>query len=154
MSLNRHAKKRDSNEGPIKEVWREMGAYAEPISNPGSMDHLVHYRGHAYRAETKGAKRGLTAMQVESFTKAYAAGVSTYIIRTPLDARQMLCGQLPPWTPDDGALAGAERKARGFRPGCDKARTLQEMCRTYGCATSRVPGFQRCQAHLADMVMP
>lgn len=150
--LARHGKKRDANEKEIISTWEEMGAYVESISGKGSPDTLVHFDGALLRCEVKGAKRGLTPAQVESFTKAYDARVFTYIIRTSDDARALLKRELLPWGPDDGALAGAARKERPFRPGTDRARTLAESCKREGCITSAVPGTKppRCAAHVAE----
>jgi hypothetical protein len=154
MSLNRHAKKRDLNEVGIIAMWNQMGAYVESISGPGLMDTLVHYDGHIFRAEVKGAKRGLTPKQVEHFTKAHHSGVPTYIVRTPADAAMLLETTLDPWTPEMGALAGAVRKERARRPGRDRALTNAEACGEAFCATSRLPGFDRCAAHVGDRSMP
>jgi hypothetical protein len=150
--LARHGKKRDLNEVGIIEYWNQMGAYVESVSGPGLADTLVHYDEQMFRAEVKGAKRGLTPKQAECFTKAHAVGVPTYIIRTPDDARAMLQHTLCPWDPKDGALAGASRKERPFRPGTDKARSLDETCKADFCTTSAVPGTRppRCAAHAAE----
>jgi hypothetical protein len=159
MSLNRHAKKRDDNERAIIKTWEARGAYVEEVSGPGLADALVHYKGEIYRAEVKGAKRGLTPKQVENFTRAYKADVPTYIIRSVEDARDLLeamSGTLLlvrlAWDPKKGALAGAARKERSFRPGTDRARTLAESCKVDCCITSAVPGSTppRCAAHLAQ----
>lgn len=155
----RLAAKRDKNERAIISTWEAMGAYVESVSGKGSPDTLVHHKGRLFRAEVKGAKRGLTKAQVESFTRAHGAGVPTFIIRTVDDARDML--ECPPgtglyaallWKPEKGALAGASRKERAFRPGTDKARTLAETCKVDFCTTSAVPGTvpPRCAAHAAE----
>jgi hypothetical protein len=158
MSLNRHAAKRDGIERAIIRTWEAMGAYVESVSGPGLADTLVHHKGRLYRAEVKGAKRGLTPKQVENFTKAHGADIHTFIIRSPEDARTLLTMRDDPdwyrliWTPEHGALAGASRKERAFRPGTDKARTLAESCKVECCITSAVPGSSppRCAAHLAE----
>jgi hypothetical protein len=155
----RRAAKRDDNERAIIDTWERLGAYVEPVSGPGLADTLVHHKGQLFRAEVKGAKRGLTTRQVENFTKAWMAGVNTFIVLTPDDAKDML--ECPPgtgiyvslcWKPADGALAGAARKQRPFRPGTDKARTLAESCKRDFCATSAVPETNppRCAAHAAQ----
>jgi len=157
--LARHGKKRDNNEREIIATWEAMGAYVESISGKGSPDTLVHHNGRLYRAEVKGAKRGLTKAQVDGFTRAHAAGCSTFIVRSPRDAELMLVTKfhagteyLLPWEPNDGALAGASRKERPFRPGTDRARSLSETCKAEGCATLAVPGTNppRCAAHAAE----
>jgi hypothetical protein len=157
--LARHGKKRDANEKEIIAAWEAMGAYVEGISGKGSPDTLVHHKGVLYRCEVKGAKRGLTKAQVESFARAHAAGVPTFIIRSKEDAADLL-ESMPgtllrarvQWKPEHGALAGAARKERPFRPGTDKARTLDESCKKEFCITSAVPGSkpQRCAAHAAE----
>lgn len=153
----RRAAKRDDVEREIIKAWETMGAYVESVSGPGLADTLVHYRGQVYRAEVKGAKRGLTPKQVENFTKAFNAGVPTYIIRTTGEAVILLRGDavtIPRlrWKPEHGALAGAARKERPFRPGTDKARTLAESCKEAFCNTSAVPGTTppRCAGHAAQ----
>ena len=155
------AAKRDKNEGGIIDVWNAMGAYVERISGPGLADTLVHYKGQFFRAEVKGAKCGLTPKQVKNFTKAYEAGVPTFIIRTTDDAKWMLeChrGTLLyaalTWKPEMGAMAGASRKERPFRPGTDRTRTLAECCSRDGCATSRSPGMSECAGHAAEAFAP
>lgn len=152
--LARHGKKRDANEKEIIATWEAMGAFVESISGKGSPDTLVHHKGQLYRCEVKGAKRGLTKAQVESFTRAFAAGVSTYVTRTREDARSLLLGSVErlrlEWRPEHGALAGASRKERGFRPGTDRARSVAESCAREGCITSAVPGTRRCAAHAAE----
>lgn len=151
----RRAAKRDDNERAIIKTWEAMGAYVESVSGPGLVDTLVHYKGQLYRAEVKGAKRGLTKKQVENFERASRAGVPTYIIRTTAHATALLgvgSVRAPFWSPDGGALAGAARKARAFRPGTDKARTLAESCKVDCCIISAVPGTNppRCAAHAAE----
>lgn len=150
----RRAAKRDDNEQAIVDTWEAMGAYVEAVNGPGLPDRLVHYKGGLYRAEVKGAKRGLTPKQAENFKKAFNAGVPTYIIRSTDDAKGLLgiTVSAPSWYPQDGALAGAARKTRAFRPGTDKARTLAESCKADFCNTSAVPGSkpQRCAAHAAE----
>lgn len=149
--LARHGKKRDANEKEIVATWEAMGAFVESISGKGSPDTLVHHKGALYRCEVKGAKRGLTEAQVESFKKALRAKVSTYVVRTSAEARLVLYGTLNPWREEDGALAGASRKERAFRHGTDRARSLAESCKRDGCITSAVPGTNppRCAAHAA-----
>jgi hypothetical protein len=150
------AAKRDANERAIFKTWEDLGVYVEPLSGPGLPDALVHSQGGLFRAEVKGAKRGLTPAQVKSFTKAYEAGVPTFIIRTVTDAYALVNrtehADTCKWKPEHGALAGAARKERAFRPGTDRARTLEECCKREGCATSCVTGSnpKRCAAHLAD----
>lgn len=41
-------------------------------------------------------------------------------------------------------------KERAFRPGTDKARSLEETCKADFCSTSAVPGTKRCAAHAAE----
>lgn len=154
--LARHGKKRDANEKEIVATWEAMGAFVESISGKGSPDTLVHYKGQIYRCEVKGAKRGLTKAQVESFTRAHEAGVPTFIIRTKdhatdlfLPRGTLLNGALV-WRPEHGALAGAARKERPFRYGTDRARSLDESCKEVGCITSALPGTKRCAAHTAE----
>lgn len=152
--LARHGKKRDANEKEIVATWEAMGAFVESISSKGSPDTLVHYNGQMYRCEVKGAKRGLTKAQAESFTRAFAVGVSTYVIRSVGDARSLLLGSVErlrlEWRPRHGALAGASRKERPFRYGTDRARSLDESCKEVGCITSALPGTKRCAAHTAE----
>lgn len=154
MSLNRHAKKRDTNEQQIIQALSQMGAYVEELSGAGLPDTLIHHAGHVYRVEIKGAKRGLTRAQVERFALAAAAGVDTFILRSTNDAFMLLRGELMPWRTADGALAGADRKERARRPGVDRATVVSEMCDADGCAISRLPGFRKCRAHMADAVLP
>lgn len=144
----RRAAKRDANEREIIAIWERLGCYVEPLSSPGAADTLVHFDGHLLRAEVKGAKRGLTALQVEHFTAAYNAGVATYVVRTPSEAAMLLEDTLPPWTPAAGALGGAERKERTYRPGHSRAGTLAEQCKKDDCATSRLPGLPWCAEHM------
>lgn len=157
----RRAAKRDANERAIIKTWEALGAYVEVVSGPGLADTLVHYRGELFRAEVKGAKRGLTKRQVENFKSAYEAGVFTYILRSPDDAYVLLREQyldahrsLLVWTPAHGALAGAERKERAFRPGTDKARTVEELCARDGCGRSKSPGLGECAPHAAETFAP
>lgn len=153
----RRAAKRDDNERAIIRTWEALGAYVESLSGPGVPDVLVHHRGSLVRAEVKGAKRGLTKKQVENFTKAYEAGVPTHIIRTYEDAVALLAGYASnhlKWTPEHGALGGAAKKQRAFRPGTDRARTLEECCKREGCAISQVPGQRECAAHAAETFAP
>jgi hypothetical protein len=155
----RRAAKRDDVEREIITTWEAMGAYVEAVSGPGIVDTLVHHKGRLFRAEVKGAKRGLTPKQVDNFKKAYAAGVPTFIVRTVDEAKDLL--ECPSgtllyvamlWKPEHGALAGASRKERAFRPGTDKARTLAECCKEMYCPTSAVPGTNppRCAGHVAQ----
>lgn len=150
----RRAAKRDTNEREIISTWEAMGAYVESVSGPGLADTLVHHKGSLYRAEVKGAKRGLTNKQVENFQKAWLADVPTYIIRTTADATDLLKDSAArlrlEWRPEHGALAGAARKERPFRPGTDKARSIAEMCAVAGCVTSRSPGMGVCAPHAAE----
>jgi hypothetical protein len=154
--LARHGKKRDANENEIVAAWEAMGAFVESISGKGSPDTLVHSQGAIFRCEVKGAKRGLTKAQVESFTRAHEVGVPTFIIRTITDAMALINrsehADTCRWRPEHGALAGAARKERPFRPGTDRARSLSESCKEVGCITSAVPGTRppRCAAHAAE----
>lgn len=157
----RLAAKRDKNERPIIDAWEALGAYVESVSGPGLVDTLVHHKGHLFRAEVKGAKRGLTPKQVENFTKAYEAGVFTYIVRTTEHAGWLLQDamvnsrrSLLVWTPELGALAGTARKERPYRPGTDKARTVEELCVRAGCGRSRSPGLGECVPHSAEEFAP
>lgn len=143
----RRAAKRDANEREIIALWESLGCYVEPVSSPGAADTLVHFDGHLWRAEVKGAKRGLTDLQVEHFTAVYNAGVATYVVRTPQDAAMLLEDTLDPWTPSMGALAGAERKEREHRPGHSRARTVMDMCRVDHCIVSRLDGQAVCAKH-------
>lgn len=143
----RRAAKRDANEREIIALWERLGCYVEAVSSPGAADTLVHFDGHLMRAEVKGAKRGLTQLQVEHFTAAYNAGVATYVVRTPQDAAMLLETTLAPWTPSTGALAGAEIKERKHRPGHDRARVVADLCKSIACPTSRLPGRYFCAVH-------
>jgi hypothetical protein len=147
VSLNRHAKKRDDNEGGPCALWRAAGAYVEQLGGAGLPDCLVHHQGRMYRAEVKGAKRGLTPAQVEAFTRALRAGVPTYVVRSEEHARQLLADQLAPWAPEEGAVAGAARAIREHRPGHSRARTVAELCAEAFCLTSCATGSRRCAAH-------
>lgn len=154
----RRAAKRDLNERAIIDTWEAMGAYVESVSGPGLADTLVHHRGNLFRAEVKGAKRGLTKKQVENFRKAFTAGASTYVIRTPEDAQILLTDSglrlRLEWRPEQGSLAGAARKEKPFRPGTDRARSLAEMCTRDGCVRSRSPGMMHCAPHTAEVFAP
>lgn len=146
----RRAAKRDDNERAIIALWEALGCYVETISGKGSPDTLVHFDGNIFRCEVKGAKNGLTEAQVDSFTAAHEHGVPTYMVRTVADAAMLLETTLNPWVPEDGALAKAARNERPFRPGTDKARTVDEMCKRDNCTTSRSPGQEECAAHAAE----
>lgn len=157
----RRAAKRDSNERAIIRQWKAMGAYVESVSGPGLADTLVHHKGRLFRVEVKNARGKLTRKQVENFTKAWRAGVPTFIIRDVEDAKDML--ECPPgsgiyasltWDPSKGALGTAKPRARPFRPGTDKARSMAELCPLAGCVTSRVPGMAHCAAHAAEVFSP
>lgn len=154
----RRAAKRDANEREIVSTWEAMGAYVESVSGPGLADTLVHHKGRLFRAEVKGAKNGLTEKQVENFGKAWRSGVPTYIIRTRAEAKALLRNARVraslEWRPEMGALAGADRKERPFRPGTDRARSLGEMCTRHGCPTSKSPGQNVCAAHAAEVFAP
>ena len=150
----RRAAKRDKNERAIIDTWESMGAYVESVSGPGLADTLVHHDGRLYRCEVKGAKNGLTPKQVENFGRAYAVGVLTFVVRTTEDAKAVLTSACRAWVPSDGALAGAARKERAFRPGTDRARSLDELCSRDGCPTSRSPGMTDCTAHAAEVFAP
>jgi hypothetical protein len=144
--------KRDANERGILDLWSALGCYAETVSGPGNMDTLLHFDGDMWRVEVKAEGEGLTKKQVEHFTAAHNAGVPTYIVRTVADAANLLEGTLEPWKPEDGALAGASRKERPFRPGHSKARSVREMCAEPGCAKSRAPSIVLCEEHSAKAV--
>jgi hypothetical protein len=142
----RTAAKRDANEREIISTLESLGCYVESVSGPGLADTLVHCNGCLWRAEVKGAKRGLTARQVIQFGSAHKAGVPTFILRTPNDAVAMLAGRLRAWHPIDGACA-PQVKQRKHRPGYSKARTLGEMCAAAGCAISRRRAGPFCTEH-------
>lgn len=154
MSLNRHAKKRDLNEGTIKAFWTREGCWVETVNASGSPDTRVHFEGAVLRAEVKGAKRGLTPAQVKNFTEAHENRVPTYIVRTLADAEALLNGTLEPWKPEDGALAGAVRKERAHKPGASKARRVTELCGEDFCPRSRAPGSPWCRGHARPPAAP
>ena len=147
MSLQRHAAKRDTNEGSVSAAWAAAGARSESISAKGMPDRLVFHRGRVYLAEVKGAKRGLTKAQVEKFTNLGVDGISVYVVRTAEDARALLDGTLAPWRPSDGAKAGAEKTERKHRRGHDRARNVFEQCGVVCCATSHLPNSSFCAKH-------
>jgi hypothetical protein len=142
----RTAAKRDANERAIIDTLKANGCYVESVSGPGLADTLVHRKGVLYRAEVKGAKRGLTERQVLNFAKAHRACVATFILRTPRHAEMMLQGALRAWHPSDGACAPAVTQ-RKHRPGYSKARTLGEMCAAAGCVISRRRVGPFCTEH-------
>lgn len=148
MSLHRHAAKRDSNEREIIAFWTRQGCWVETVNASGSPDTRVHFEGAVLRAEVKGAKRGLTPAQLKNFREAYENRVPTYVVRTVADAEALLNGRLDPWKPEDGALAGAERKERKHKPGHSRARALSEQCGEQFCPCSRVSGEPWCRQHL------
>lgn len=147
MSLHRHAAKRDTNEGALVAEWELLGAHTEAISAKGLTDRLVFHDGRIYPAEVKGAKRGLTKAQVETFTRLYDMGIRVWVPRTREDARRMLEGTLPSWTPAQGKAAGAAKTERKHRPGYSRMRSVAEGCTRPNCATSRLPGRYVCAKH-------
>jgi hypothetical protein len=155
VSLHRHAAKRDAVEKDIVTTWTNAGARSESISAKGMPDRLVFYRGRIYLAEVKGARRGLTKEQVKKFTSLGTDGIPVYVVRTASDALAMVLGTLPPWSPSQGAAAGAVTKERKHIPGKSRMRTVEERCREDFCATSHAPGSLYCIGHgKADAVPP
>lgn len=152
MSLNRHAAKRDANEREIIATWERLGCWVETSSERGKPDTRVHRHGQVWRAEVKGAKRGLTEAQVENFTEAYRHGVPTYVVRTAAAAADLVFGRLAPWTPADGARAGAATVLRKHRPGYSKARAVGELCAREHCPRSRLPKKSTCHKHAKEAV--
>lgn len=147
MSLHRHAAKRDDAEGAIVATWAAMGAHSEAISGKGLPDRLVFWKNAVMLAETKSGKRGLTSAQVKKFSELHRKSICVWVVRTAEEARRMLTSLHAPWTPEQGALAGAEVKQRKHRPGHSRARTLAENCRTRYCPLSRLPGREVCAKH-------
>jgi hypothetical protein len=155
VSLHRHAAKRDDVEKDIVTTWTNAGARSESISAKGMPDRLVFYRGRTYLAEVKGARRGLTEEQVKKFTSLGTDGIPVYVVRTGEAARSLLAGTLAPWSPSQGAAAGAQTKGRKHVPGKSRMRTVEERCREDFCATSHAPGSLYCIEHgKTDAVPP
>jgi hypothetical protein len=154
MSIPRRAAKRDLNEREIIAYWERCGCWVESVSGKGTPDTRVHFDAStSWRAEVKGAKKGLTPAQVANFTAAHKHGIPTYVVRTTTDAANLLHATLEPWTPEDGALAGAARKEREHKPGYSKATRVVDLCAIDNCLTSRLPLAATCQAHLPKVTV-
>lgn len=147
MSLHRHAAKRDDSEGSIVATWEAMGAHSEAISGKGMPDRLVFWRSATMLVETKSGNRGLTPAQMKKFSELRYKGIRVWVVRNTEEARRILCGTHAPWTPEQGALAGADVAQKPHRPGHSRSLAYSDMCTSEGCVTSRMTGRMKCAKH-------
>lgn len=152
----RRAAQRDRNDKAHRERMEALGWTMFPFSVRGWPDYYAAKGGRTAWVEIKVPGEPFTPDQMEQFERLRQAGVPVYVLAEEGDARRFSGGYLPAWTPESvekvwSSAGGRKSTTRPHRPGEDRARSILDMCATFNCAKSRLPGDTLCQEH-ADVV--
>lgn len=146
----RRAAQRDRNEPAIVRRLQSHGFLWLPNSAKGRPDGCALRAGETYWCEVKVPGEPFTPAQMDTFADMLAVGVPVYVLETEDDATRLYHGTLPAWRTEAVKRvwsAAGGRKKQEFKIGVDRARTLGELCRMAGCASSSVAGDYFCQKH-------
>lgn len=171
--MSRFARHKDTAHRPTVIALRAAGASVQALDIKDGPDLLVGFDKHTILMEVKTLatntkKDGYTRKvegQLSQGQRAWHDGwkggpvvtvfgpeVALHELGLEMPAISRLKALTSNWTKDVTSKPRAPTKARPFRHGTDKARSLAETCKADFCTTSAVPGTKppRCAAHAAE----